>query len=833
MPDTPDTPPRAHLPGRQWPTVSVVVINYDGLDYLERCLGSLRALEYPSDKVEIVFIDNASTDGSVAWVREHHPEARIISNDHNTGFSPAVNQAAEAATGEYLALLNNDGVADPRWIIEAVQVLEIEDRVGCVASKILRDDKATVDYAGGQMAFYGHGFAKGNAEQDDPSDVTNRPTLFASGGAMVVRTELFLEVGGFDASYFAFFEDVDFGWRLWVLGHEVLYVPRSVIYHRHHGTIERFGYPRERYLLERNALATIFKNFGDDMLARTLPGTLVLALIRGLADDGTELPDYRISTSTEKISDAHVSALTGAHLAAIRDFGLGLDDLVAKREAVQSHRKVEDRQVARLFETPLLPNVPDRDYLQAFKWVTEAWDLEEHLRNRGRILILTADRLGKKMAGPAIRCWEMAKLLSRDHLVTLGTTTAPALDHPDFDVVQVNSDRIDALLPETDLVIFQGFIMFFYPQIAASEVPVIVDIYDPFHLEGLELRREEAPVERYATARSDTKILNEQLDRGDFFVCASDKQRDFWLGQMAGIHRINPATYDQDPSFRALLDVAPFGLPSEPPVKRAPAIRGVVDGIGEDDFLLIWGGGIYNWFDPLTLIRGVAKFAVEDPAVKLFFLGSAHPNPDVPEMRMASAAYRLAEELGVLDSHVFFNPGWVDYEKRADYLLEADIGVSTHFEHIETAFSFRTRILDYLWCSLPILATEGDSLSRLVREHALGMTIPPEDANAVADALRELRTDESLYANCVQNVQALAPLMTWEKSLAPIVEFARRPRRAADRVGQPRAYIDARRLMAKRPPTYYARRFVDYYRSVGPRTAVRHVRNFIRIRTGK
>jgi len=828
-----DVPPRAELPGREWPTVSVVLVNFNGREYLDRCLVSLREQDYPADKVEVIFIDNASSDGSVEHVRRTYPEVRVIVNDSNTGFSPAVNQGARLAGGTYLALLNNDAEAGAQWLKRAVQVLDMEDRVACVASKILREDRTTVDYAGGQMAFYGHGFNARNNQPDDPSDQANRPTLFASGGAMLVRRGLFLEVGGFDESYFAYFEDVDFGWRLWILGHEVTYVPSSVVYHRHGQTIKRFGYPRERYLLERNALATVFKNYGDELLARTLPGTLVLALLRGLSDDSTALPDYRIGTEAPPLADITVSSLTGAHLAAIRDWGLDLSGLGAKRYAIQSARKVDDRHIVRLFEEALLPNVPDRDFLQVFRSVVGAWNLEEHLKSRGRILIVTADRLGKKMAGPAIRCWEMAKLLSRDHLVTLGTTTPPELRSDDFEVVQVNGDRIDELLKDTDLVIFQGFIMFFYPQIAASDVPVLVDIYDPFHLEGLELRREEAPIERFATAQSDTRILNEQLARGDFFVCASEKQRDFWLGQLTGINRVNPATYDQDASLRSLLDVAPFGLPSEPPVKRAQVVKGVVPGIEPDDFLLLWGGGIYNWFDPLTLIRAVGQVAADHPDVKLFFLGSAHPNPDVPEMRMAAAAYRLAEELGILDKHVFFNPGWVEYDRRADYLLEADLGVSTHFEHIETAFSYRTRILDYLWASLPIVATEGDSLSRLVNDNALGLTVPAEDVDALADAIRRLHDDTELYATCRAAVQALAPDMTWDKALAPIAEFARRPRRAADRVGRPAQYVNTQRLMVSRPATYYVRRFYEYYRTVGPRMALTHVRNFVRLRTGR
>jgi glycosyltransferase involved in cell wall biosynthesis len=199
-------------------------------------------------------------------------------------------------------------------------------------------------------------------------------------------------------------------------------------------------------------------------------------------------------------------------------------------------------------------------------------------------------------------------------------------------------------------------------------------------------------------------------------------------------------------------------------------------------------------------------------------------------MKMAAAAIRLAEESGLLDKHVFFNPGWVEYEKRADYLLEADIGVSTHFEHVETAFSFRTRILDYLWAGLPILATEGDSLSRLVTQHDLGLTVPAEDVGACASAIRRLHNDEDFYKACQANVEALAPGMTWEKALAPVLEFCRLPRAAPDRVGQAHEYVSSENLRIRRGPTYLAKRFYDYYKAAGPQTAMLHARNFVRQR---
>ena len=495
--------------------------------------------------------------------------------------------------------------------------------------------------------------------------------------------------------------------------------------------------------------------------------------------------------------------------------------------------RVVDRSVLRLFEETLRPNVDGEEYLRTFRALVEAFDLPAKLRAGSRVLIITEDTIGERMAGPAIRCWEMAGLLAREHEVTLVSTQPIGLSSDRFRTMRASSPMISALLPETDVVILQGFAMHSFPQIADSDVPVIVDIYDPFHLEGLTLRKGDPPIERFMLSKSDVAVLNRQLERGDFLVCASEKQRDFWLGQLSALQRINPATYDQDESLRSLLGIAPFGLPDSPPVKVDKVLRGVVPGIEEDDFLLLWGGGIYNWFDPLTLIRAVGEVAKEHAGVKLFFMGSGHPNPAVPKMRMAAEACRLAERLGLLNTHVFFNSDWVPYERRADYLLEADIGVSTHFEHIETAFSYRTRILDYLWAGLPILATEGDSLSRMVTTHGLGLTVPPEDVDAIVVALRRLRQDRALFETCRANVERLAPEMTWERSLAPILEFCRAPRRAPDRVGKPYRYVSADDIVLTKTPWHYAKRVVHYSRSGGPKLALLHVRNFLRARLGR
>lgn len=814
------------------PTVTVVIINHNGREFLAPCVQSVLDQDYPEDLVEVLVIDNASSDGSVEMLRSDFPTVQVIVNATNDGFAPVVNQGARAGGGDYIALLNNDAVAAPSWLRHLITPMENNPKIRVTGGLVLDHTGTEVDFAGGDLSFYGHGFAR-HREDPPPPDLQREPSIFVTGASMAMPRKWFLEVGGFDDDYFAFFEDVDFGWRTWVLGYEVWFIPESIAYHRHHGTIERFGRPRERYLLERNALATIFKNYGDDLLARTLPSSTILSFLRGFNDEDSEIGDYRItadSAGTEPPSPT-ISPMTGAHLAALRDFGLMLEDLRHKRAFIQANRRRDDREILRLFRRPIAPNVPDPVFTAVFLKTIDTFNMAWHATSRQRILILTADTIGAKMAGPAIRVWEMARTLSREHEVVLASMRKPEMDHPDFEVRHITAGNAKDLVANAEVIVTQGFTMYHFPEVAKSDAAVVVDIYDPFHIEALVMRRDEAPGERWATYASDRDIVNDQLERGDLLLCASEKQRDFWLGQIASLGRINPATYDDDPDLRTLLGVAPFGLPVDPPVQTRSAIRGEIDGIDEDDIVMIWGGGIYNWFDPATLIRGLQKAVEKEPRLKLFFLGTAHPNPDVPEMARAAEAYRVAEELGLLGTHVFFNKGWVDYADRANYLLDADLGVSTHFLHIETELSFRTRILDYLWAGLPILATEGDSLSALVREHDLGEVVKAEDPDDLARALLAL-ADPDRRAEAVANVAAFAPTMTWERALEPLLEFCRFPRRAPDLQPEgPSPYVRRERSrLTTRGLGTMAGRFVEVARDKGLSNAVRAGTNSVRVR---
>lgn len=762
--------------------VSVVVVNYKGADDTITCLDGLRDLEWPAHKLEIVVVENNSGDGSADRIRAAHPDAVLLELTRNTGFAGGCNAGAAAARGEFVAFLNNDARPDAQWLTTAVEELQAHRDIGCVASKVLTWDGDAIDFVDAALSFYGHGFKLHVGAPNDPQFDVAHDVLFASGAAMVVPKRVFESAGGFDERYFMFFEDVDFGWRLWMLGWRVHYVPTSLVFHRHHASMSRYANWREHYLLERNALFTIYKNYDDSNMARLLAASMALSVRRGVVLGGVDAHAIDIERGVTGEGEDHLSVhkQTVASLFAIDALVENMASLDHTRRELQARRTRTDHEILRMFRLPMHPNIAQPEFTSGFDAVVKAFDVERAFAPRRKVLVVTGDSLTPRMAGPAIRAWQISLALCREHDVQLLSTVNCELNHPDFVTGIVDPARMAEAEAWADIIVFQGYIMHEYPVVAASNKIIVVDIYDPFHLEQLEQARDLGEEDRRNTVLSSVLVLNQQLTRGDYFLCASDKQRDFWLGQMSAVGRINPATYDDSPSLDKLITLAPFGVSDEVPRKTRPAIKGVVPGIGLDDEVILWGGGIYNWFDPLTLIRAVDKLRARRPNVRLFFLGVQHPNPNVPEMRMVVDARRLATDLGVNGTHVFFNESWVAYDDRQNYLLEADLGVSTHYDHVETAFSFRTRILDYLWVGLPIVTTGGDSFADIIASRPLGLTVQAEDVDALEHALFTLLDDHELRARCTANSVAVADNLRWSKVLEPLVQFCREPRRAAD-----------------------------------------------------
>lgn len=415
---------------------------------------------------------------------------------------------------------------------------------------------------------------------------------------------------------------------------------------------------------------------------------------------------------------------------------------------------------------------------------------------RQRILVVTDDALGERMAGPAIRAWNIADVLADEHDVRLASTLRSEASSPRFAVCEGSGDFLVGLAKDRDVIITQGYTLQRMPWLAHTGAKLVVDLYDPMHLENLEALSDRPDEEQSRNLAGTIDALTTQTRLGDFFVCASEKQRDLWLGYLSAVGRINLDTYRQDPTLRRLIDVAPFGLDPTPP-STGPALKGVVDGIGPDDTVLLWAGGVYNWFDPVTLVQAVADLADRLPQVKLVFLGTEHPSGQDHSTVVLRRAVAAAAERGVLDRSVFFLPGWVPYQERGRYLTDADLGVSTHLVHAETAFAFRTRMLDYLWAGLPVICTDGDGFADLVGVEGLGRVVPPQDRAALAEAIADLVLDPAGRAAASAAAAQVAVRFRWATALAPLVEYCRDPSPAPDRPQSGAPALAGRRLAAR------------------------------------
>ena len=434
---------------------------------------------------------------------------------------------------------------------------------------------------------------------------------------------------------------------------------------------------------------------------------------------------------------------------------------------------------------------------------------------RRRIVVQTAEVLGSRMAGPAIRAFRIAEALSSAHDVRLVSEVRAELEHDDFEILRAGGAELVEHVAWADVLVLQSPILTLLPEILDTGVVIVADLYDPYlfeelqqlvSLDGAQHVIDGAGGAGTGSARRTVEFFNESLRHGDYFICASERQRDLWIGNLVALGRVNERTYLRDPTLRDLIEVVPFGVDDTAAVQVRHAIKGRFAGISETDKVLIWGGGIYDWFDPLTLIRAVHDLSARRDDLRLFFLSTTHPNPDVPASRRVAEAVALATELGALDRTVFFNNEWVQHDERADYLLDADIGVSTHLDNLETAYSFRTRLLDYLWAGLPIVSTSGDAFERTIIDHHLGVVVPPLDTGALADALEDLLYGDADGMPDGEHVRRYAASRGWDQALEPLVRFCAAPRHAADhteptspragRAADPAASADEARVVA-------------------------------------
>jgi len=388
--------------------LSVLVVSWNGREHLETCLPTLLGQRAPGVEIELLVLDNGSTDGSVELVRKRFPAVRLVESTTNLGFAGGVNRLARVAEGEALALVNNDTRAEEGWAERLVERREASsDDAVAVAGRIVDWEGERLDFGRGIVTFDGHAFPldQGRAVGTARLPEGGEELLFGCGGNLLVDREAFLAAGGFDPRFFAYLEDVDLGWRLWARGLRVVAEPGAVLRHRLSATSSRLGNRRRGFLFERNALWTVLKNLGPELRPRLLPAILLtyLSRIEGtLSEDdvagllrrdpltgasigprdggrtaGGDAPTLRrrIGRFLGRLSGGRISPLSDqvriqgdrslAHLQALSAVLADLEGAEAAREPVERARRRSDLEIFRRFPLWVVPTYPGDERLFA------------------------------------------------------------------------------------------------------------------------------------------------------------------------------------------------------------------------------------------------------------------------------------------------------------------------------------------------------------------------------------------------------------------------------------------------------------------------------------
>lgn len=377
------------------PRCAIVILNLNGRHHLKPCFETLAALDYPKDKFEVILVENGSTDGSADEMRRDHQWVKLHVNERNVGFAAGCNQGVELADDpDVVVFLNNDMRVEPAWLRTLVEPVARGEHAA-TTSKMLSWDGKLMNSAGGGMNFHGIGIQRGYLDEITEAYAWPRLTLFACGGAMAMDAKVYRELGGFDDEYFAYYEDVDLGWRTWIAGHSIAYCPESIAYHHHSSTSGRLPIEMIRLLQVRNPLYTCVKNYDDANLRRALPAILGLAtrrmlLVGGIEDDTPfriEKANPAAMGSVRRFFERARAGKGGDTIpikrVAIADL-IGMNDLLgrwehwmAKRDAVQATRRTPDEDILRLFLRPHWCIEGEQGYKDLHEGMTAFFGLDE------------------------------------------------------------------------------------------------------------------------------------------------------------------------------------------------------------------------------------------------------------------------------------------------------------------------------------------------------------------------------------------------------------------------------------------------------------------------
>jgi len=381
-----------------------------------------------------------------------------------------------------------------------------------------------------------------------------------------------------------------------------------------------------------------------------------------------------------------------------------------------------------------------------------------------RVGLVSSEPIRPAMGGIGVRYVELACCLVRRgfevHLLSpADPAEGVAAGLGSAEVERYGPEPLARLLATCDAVVTQGQLAN-EVVLAEADVPVVVDLYDPWLVENLHY----APHLGYEPFQNDHASWALQMSRADAFLCASREQRLFYLGFLAALGRVNPLSLGDDPTMSRRLLVVPFGAPapSESAGGILPPRR-----TGE---LRIYFGGVYDWYDVDTFVEALDLLDGIDWTAWVV----RHPRPETTPQEQFRELERACRVRGWWERRVRAID-WVPAERRQDLLGDVDLLVSPHLPGIESELAFRTRFLDALAAGRPAVATAGGAVSRLLAEHDAGWVVAPCDPGALAAAVREIAAGGDPVAAKVSRGRAVAAELSWDRVVEPLLAFLRAP----------------------------------------------------------
>lgn len=743
------------------PKITVIVLNFNGKTHLETCFQSLLQMDYPAGKLELMLVDNASSDGSVELMRARFPSVRIVENPENLGFAAGNNAGAQAATGDYVAFLNNDTRVDPQWLRELIQPCLQEHAAVCAASKILDWDGKKVDFVGAAINFHGFAFQPEHGLLDLAH--AQRELIFACGGAMLIRRDVFLELGGFDEDYFIYFEDMDLGWRLWLAGYKVVLAPKAIVYHRLHATMDAFSGFRKWVLFERNALVTLIKNYDDDNLAKVLPGALMLMIARAtrfMRANQWPMETYSIHNRTDVGLSEPVSRAGLAVLVAANEVIENLPHIMQKRRTVQAKRKRPDAEVFAHFGQPLLAHniehPPGDDiYTRVQSSILNELgiaDLFAHTPRR--VLVVASDLLpfnGLPTTGAGLRAWSIGQgLLERGHEVLYSMPRA-AMEGRE----RQGENRAWELLWDAgklhevvkkaspDVIVACGWSTL--GNLEGVSTPVVLDQHGPHLLERQFQKHLSEDINRQE------KLYG--LSKADFFSCAGERQRQYFLPWLKDAGYADPAAESA---------VVHVSLGGEWPAVKTQSPN--------PEPVFVYGGVFLPWQDPLLALTTLVARMDALGRGKLKIFGGKHPFIPIDTREFEALIEKLTQSPRVEVSPMLGRDALL-----AEY-ARADAAIDLMARNPERELAVTTRTVEYLWCGLPVIYNDYAELSDFIGPAQAGWCLDPTDAHAMATVFDEILQNPEILIERGQNARRLAEeSFNWSKTIEPIDQFCRKP----------------------------------------------------------